>query len=43
VNTARITTGPCTTACASSVSNPINVAPPAVVSPITPTQIPVTG
>jgi uncharacterized repeat protein (TIGR01451 family) len=44
-NTATITTGPCivSDACSSSVSNPINMIPPAGVSPITPTQIPVTG
>jgi hypothetical protein len=45
VNTATITTGPCVVsdACAASVSNPINVPPPAAVSPITRTQVPVTG
>jgi hypothetical protein len=45
VNTATITTGPCivSDACSASVSNPINPAPPAAVSPITRTQVPVTG
>jgi fimbrial isopeptide formation D2 family protein len=45
MNTATITTGPCVAsdACSSSVSNPIKEPPLAVVSPITPIQVPVTG
>jgi fimbrial isopeptide formation D2 family protein len=45
LNTATITDGPCiaSDACTSSVSNPIATVADAVVSPITPTKIPVTG
>jgi hypothetical protein len=45
VNTATISTGPCivSDACSSSVSNPIDVSPPANISPITPTRLQVTG
>jgi uncharacterized repeat protein (TIGR01451 family) len=45
VNTATITSGRCiaSDACSSSVSDPIKAVPSATVSPITPTQIPVTG
>jgi uncharacterized repeat protein (TIGR01451 family) len=44
-NTATITAGPCVVsdACSSGVSNPIDAIPPAHVSPITPTPLPVTG